>query len=354
MPLIFVVSTGRCGSTMLSHILKQHPDVLSLNEFMNTLMNPHRNIAGRVSETFWTVDIDGREFWKSLSHLDCSLAGMVNVGISIPEYIYSSAGRFNAANGIPGICNYVLPLLSDDPDSLYDELSAQIPTWPRRSKADHCRALFAVLSDMTGGRAVVERSGGALFLIPILRQQFPEARYVFLHRDGPDCALSMSRYGIYRLLIMRAAVAEATGVPETASPEELPAVAPEEFTGLIAPPFDRQRFMSYPIPVSIFAYLWSRMISTGISALRELPRNIWTSLRYEDIINTPRVSLTRLAGFLGVPAPPQWLEWACDFIDAERAGSAAAELDSAELASVRTACAPGADALASIESGPTA
>ena len=29
----FVVGTGRCGSTMLSNMLREHPKVLSLSEF---------------------------------------------------------------------------------------------------------------------------------------------------------------------------------------------------------------------------------------------------------------------------------------------------------------------------------
>ena len=31
---VFVVGTGRCGSTMLSNMLRIHPEVLSLSEFM--------------------------------------------------------------------------------------------------------------------------------------------------------------------------------------------------------------------------------------------------------------------------------------------------------------------------------
>jgi hypothetical protein len=363
-PLTFVVGTGRCGSTMLSRMLKQHPNVLSLNEFMNVLITPYRdesknslaglqgNASDDVDEKLWTVDIDGKEFWKLLDEPDLTHAGMVNAGIPTPEFVYPSTGRFNTVNGIPRICIQVLPMLSNDPDSLYDKLSEKVPTWPRRSAADHCRALFAMLADMTGRRVVVERSGGTLPLVAVLYQQFPEARFVLLHRDGPDCALSMSRHSSYRLSVMRAmAATQVAGVSEIGSLEELSAAVPAEFKGLLVPPFDEQRFMSYPIPVSVFAYLWSYTTRTGVSALRELPRNKWTSLRYEDMINAPQASMTRLAGFLGISALPQWLDWVCDFITPGRAGSAVTQLDPAELASVRNSCAPGTRALASIELG---
>ena len=37
MQLTFVVGTGRCGSTLLSRLLRGHPDVLSMSEFFSTL-----------------------------------------------------------------------------------------------------------------------------------------------------------------------------------------------------------------------------------------------------------------------------------------------------------------------------
>ncbi len=37
MQLTFVVGTGRCGSTLLSRLLREHRDVLSMSEFFSTL-----------------------------------------------------------------------------------------------------------------------------------------------------------------------------------------------------------------------------------------------------------------------------------------------------------------------------
>jgi hypothetical protein len=46
MRLTFVVGTGRCGSTMLSAMLREHPDVLSMSEFFGTLRAAARSQAG--------------------------------------------------------------------------------------------------------------------------------------------------------------------------------------------------------------------------------------------------------------------------------------------------------------------
>jgi hypothetical protein len=46
-PLAIIIGTGRCGSTMLSHMLHLHPRVLSLSEFWNLF--PGRDINSSVT-----------------------------------------------------------------------------------------------------------------------------------------------------------------------------------------------------------------------------------------------------------------------------------------------------------------
>ena len=82
------------------------------------------------------------------------------------------------------------------------------------------------------------------------------------------------------------------------------------------------------------------MICAGQAALRELPAGSRTLLRYEDLLRDPAASLTRLAGFIGVAAPPSWLEAATAQTGpparaASRIGTAAAELDPDAFAALR-------------------
>lgn len=335
---------------MLSHILSRHPDVLSLSEFMTTVTR-FRSVFD-ANDDFWTARIDGKEWWRKLSEPDLILDAMINAGIRNTEAIYPyGTGRFNPVSGVPGICDYVLPLLDDDPDALFDKLAAEVPGWPERSAAEHCRALFTMLSGVTGRRIVVERSGGSLLLVPILRQQFPEARFVLLHRDGADCALSMSRHSGMRLTALQIMAAlSAPGLPEGASPEELVAAAPREFDGLLVPPFDGPRFASFPIPLKMFGGMWSHMTTAGVTALQSLPADQWTSLTYEDLVRSPRPLLTALAAFVGATAPPQWLDWASGFVDPGRTAGAAATLGPDELEALQSSCEPGSQALATVTS----
>ena len=64
MKLAFVVSTGRCGSTMLSRILHQHPGVLSVNEFFTSLRITDLFGGTRGYSYFPDGEMDGRELWQ--------------------------------------------------------------------------------------------------------------------------------------------------------------------------------------------------------------------------------------------------------------------------------------------------
>jgi len=341
--LTVVVGTGRCGSTLLSHILHQHPDVLSMSEFFGIA-----RLAGASGRSgFPAGELDGAELWRLLARPFPMLDAMLTAGLATPEMLYPvGRGRFEPASGIPLVSHFTLPLLSDDPDALFDELAAEVVTWPRRPAAAQYLALFGYLAGRLGRRVVVERSAASLTLIGTLREQFPDARLVHMYRDGPDCALSMSRHPVYRREILALGALRATGLPAGSTLAQIDAALPERFRGMICPPYDAARLMTHPIPVPVFARdHWSPQIRAGVAALRSLPPGCWTQLRYEDLLRDPAARLTDLAGFIGIDAPASWLDRASRTIDSTRSGAAAAELDPATLAALRAACDPGTRAL---------
>jgi hypothetical protein len=341
--LTFVVGTGRCGSTMLSAILREHPDVLSMSEFFGTVRAAAQAGTGH---GLFPPALDGRDLWQLLASPFGMLDEMVASGLPVTEYP-SGRGRFRPATGVPLICHYVLPMLTGDPDALFDTLAGQVPAWPRRPAAAQYQAFFRHLAGLLGRPVVVERSAASLGLIGSLHEHFGSARFVHLYRDGPDCALSMSRHPVFRRELLAIAAAHEAGLPAGATPGELAAALPERYRGLVFPPYAAARLMAYPIPVEAFGrYRWSSMICAGVDALAQLPSGRWLPLRYEDLLRDPVASLTALATFIGIDAPRPWLAAGRQMIDPAKSGAAAAQLDPAILAALRAACAPGERALA--------
>jgi hypothetical protein len=343
--LTFVVTAGRSGSTAVSSILNTHPEVLSLSEFFLCL----RTVLPD------TGVISAATFWKALSTPHPVFDALVRGGAGMPEFLYPKLARtrFSAeSGGIPAVCMTVLPHLSDDPDRVFDELAAEVPSWPDQVAAQHCGRLFAWLAARSGATVAVERSGYSLGSVSWLRRNFPAARFVHLHRNGPDSAVSMSKHTGFRLLLLFLEAMGALdfralgdGAPERASAFD-PATLPIGLAPVLGDRYDRDYLMSLDLPVARFAVLWSELVRVGMSALSGLPAEAHMTLSYENLMADPQERLRELATFIGVAAPPHWLRAGAALLDPSRAG-AAARLPERELRNVRQRCAPGEAALAS-------
>ncbi|WP_314174673.1 sulfotransferase [Streptomyces winkii] len=328
--LTFVVGTGRCGSTALSDVLRLHPDVLGLSELIASVE------PGALPEQ----PLTGEEFWQLLASSRPFADRMIREGAPLPEHLYPRlpGGRFSGADGggVPALCLTTLPHLTDDPDALFDALEPELAGRGRAAVADHYRALFAALAARVGGgRAVVERSGFSLASVPRLRSHFPEARFVHLYRDGPDCALSMSRHAGFRLLRTAAQAEEGSGDQELAA---------RLGTLMADDSFDLRAVLDRPVPVERFGELWSAMVTEGVGSLGEVPAPLRASLSYESLLDEPERELTALARHIGVDPRPDWLKAAGALLDGGRRGAALA-LPPDERARLSASCAPGMRAL---------
>ncbi|MFE0043409.1 sulfotransferase [Streptomyces albireticuli] len=264
--LTFVVGTGRSGSTALSRILNAHPDILSLNEFM----------ASVGDTAFPEQELTGEEFWQRLAMPTPYFATMIRSGVMMPEFLYTRRpGRYAAeTTGIPGLSLMVLPHLTDDPDGLLDELRETVVRRPRRSAPDHHRALFGTLCAKFGRTAVVERSGYSTAWVPRLRAAFPEARFVHMHRDGPDCALSMSRHPGYRMIFLWREIKERAGVGDFADlTEEQVKSLPPDLAPLLGERFDPALVRDRALPLPEFGTLWSELVTEATDHLAPSPRS---------------------------------------------------------------------------------
>ena len=115
-PGVFVVSTGRCGSTMLSNMFRLNPEILSLSEFFAMLLPDPLPLGELGAAAYWRFLTEPWPFFRHAYRL----------GVRVPEFLYrpGPGSRFTAAGGIPPILITALPHLSDDPEELYGEVEA--------------------------------------------------------------------------------------------------------------------------------------------------------------------------------------------------------------------------------------
>ncbi|WP_245694164.1 sulfotransferase [Streptomyces abyssalis] len=339
--LTFVVGTGRSGSTALSQVLRLHPEVLSLNELYSCIDGPpalsHQHLTGA-------------EFWRCLREPMAVFDAMVRSGTPLPEFIYNRhpEWRYSAeTTGIPAISMMTLPHLTDAPDALLDALEPEVSAWPERPAPQQWHALFGTLASRVGGReAAVERSGYSLHRVDTLYELFPEARFVHLHRSGPDCALSMSRHNGYRMISLLREILRRSGV-ESASDltDDHIKQLPDDLAPLLGPQYDPALVLDREMPVPDFGTLWSDLICEGVDHLSAVPAEQRTSLSYERLLDAPRQELARLADFIGVQPFAEWLEEGDEILDGTGRRDSSLRLPERALSALRDNCARGEAAL---------
>lgn len=336
----FVVGTGRCGSTMLSRMLHQHPEILSLSEFFSFVCDA----GGRIPALFPEGPISGRAFWELITAITPQLTTTLRHDASMAEIIYPfgrETARYTRQTGVPAISLTTLSQLSDDPDALLESLSESVCSRPAANIAEHYLALFDQLRERFSKRMWVERSGAAFVFIKEVATLFPDARYIHIVRDGRDTACSISNHVGFRIFGVGSMLTRMLGVQPfyEADRSNLDRV-PKPLRAFLPENFDGQAFRDYRIPVDACGELWSQEIVNGIDVLRELDEDRLLTLRYEDFLVDPEPPLVALASFLGSEyRNDEWIE-ACSAM-VHRPKSDWRTLPADMAATLDAACQPG-------------
>lgn len=284
------MGTGRCGSTLLSNMLRAHPDILSISELFMAL----------ASRGFICRRPSGRHFWRLLSRASPSVRRALNPRWCPGEFLY----RFGpdsafGAGELPPISYITLPHLSDDPDAIYFEMKPAIEGAPRAPLADQYRLLFSWLCERFGKKVWVERSGGSLAFLPMLFEHFPRAKFIHLFRDGRDVSLSIARHPPMRLLANNWHRAHKLGLNFMRPPLRLGesrALAVLEY--LAAPFASADRRLEESMALADIGTYWSHMIAIGEETFAKIPPDQRYDLRYENLVAHPIEELTKLITFI--------------------------------------------------------
>jgi putative sulfotransferase len=295
----FVVGTGRCGSTLLSKMLAEHPAVLSVFEFFNGLDMTRR---------FSQEPVDGTDFAQLISQEHPFVTMVLRRGYEVEEIVYPFGpnSRYQRDDGLPWILVSTLSRLSDDPDPLLDETVAFASTLPPQHLSAHYRRLFEWLAQRMGRACWIERCGSSIDYLGSLHEFFPDARFLHLHRDGHETALSMREHAAYRLAIsLMFQLMPAGATPSISDLRTLdPGGADDSISQMLA---------SRP-PVEYFGRYWSQELESGFRAVKELPADHYAEVSFEDLVSNPKETLRTIGDFFALDAGGDWIERAAALI----------------------------------------
>lgn len=321
----FVVGTGRCGSTLLSKMLACDEAVLSLFEFFSGIDQFFR---------FRTDPVEGAELAARLEEDHPMLTMVLRRGYDVPEVAYpfdEPGARLGREDPIPWTLAIAVARVTDAPDLLFAEMLATARAQPLQPLAVHYRQLLDWLSRRTRKQFWIERSGTSMDFAAELKAFFPGARFVHIHRDGYETALSMREYAVLRL-----AVPVMNGM-----------LGPVEYShdGLVA--FERENaaaidetLASRP-PVELYGRYWSDQVERGMAVLADLDARDVMEVRFEELVREPRPILEEMSAFFEMSdADAGWIDGAVALVKGVPP-TRFEGLSNDEQESLVEACAPG-------------
>lgn len=287
---VFVLGTGRCGSTMVSNLLKTHPRILSLSEFFSYVG----------MDAFRLRNPTGERMWQIYSRQRARTRLMLQESYEELLYPVDDPARRFTRHDVPPILCATLPHLTDRYEALYDELESFVRAQPQRPAVEHFRSLFNHLCQRFGCQVWVERSGLTLLVGSRLLREFPEARVIHIYRDGRETAISMSRHYLFRMIVatfkrLHLFHMFLAAMPSMSKGRENVVSLMEAFIPKLVSyerlPFDK-------LKITDFAAFWNALIALADTMLGELQPARLLNLKFEDMQEDPETHIRRLIRFI--------------------------------------------------------
>lgn len=305
---IFIVSSGRTGSTLLAHMINRHPGLLCVSD----LFEP----VGEVPYFDRAKPVDGETFFEILSRP--SLEQRIDYWRSQPtaELLFLP----DDDDEVSLLLSYTLPFLTDgEPMALFRELQEVVAGFPEDVVANQLIRFFDTLRDRFERRLWIERTGGSLPHMRKIIETWPDAKVVHNYRDSRETAISMMTGSFFRLYL------ELTRNPDL-----------KTWDWRHMPPLEEMGAML------------NRWTMDGLAALEELPERQKMDVSYESLVTEPVDTLLNLSCFvLGTSEPsPEDVEWAeKEKTIIRRAPLRFHKLDDAEQKKLQDSCEPALRAL---------
>lgn len=243
--LVFIIGTGRCGSTLVQEVLARHPEI----GFMSNL-----------DDRFAVLNMKGR--WNNALYRH------------VPQTLTRKGRlRFAPSEGYRLLAKRVSPIVVEP---VRDLTEADASPWltERLRKFVHERALVQAkpvfLHKFTGWPRV-----------RFLHEIFPEARFINVFRDGRAVANSLVQVDWW------------SGF-----------AGPECWRwGPIPNPLREAWERSGRSFVVLAGIEWILLMEAYERARSRVPAKLWLDVRYEDVVQAPEGSFARMLEFANLPQP---------------------------------------------------
>nr|WP_205599787.1 sulfotransferase [Arhodomonas sp. KWT] len=210
-----------------------------------------------------------------------------------------------------------------------------VPSMADGTIAKYIRRQFDWVARRYRAHTVVEKTCANSLRVPFVDRVVPQARYLFIYRDGFDAVGSAMKRWKAQLdipyLARKARFVPATDLPYYAFRYFWNRVyrlfSGEERLAFWGPQLDgMQRLLEKYSLEEVCALQWKRCVEMSHNALEQLPHERVCSVRYEHFVDRPLDEFSRIAGFLGLEVSEAQLARAVRDVSAKSVGRGRHEL----------------------------
>ncbi len=214
-----------------------------------------------------------------------------------------------------------------------DEFSSDLAI-PR--VADYIRKQFNWVSRRYDAHTVVEKTCANSLRVPFVNAVVPEAKYIFIHRDGLDVVGSAVKRWKAELdipyLARKARFVPLSDLPFYASRylwnRVYRVISREERLAFWGPQFEGldEALANHSLP-EVCALQWQRCVELSEAAFSRMPEGKVARVSYEAFVDQPAAELRRIAEDLGLAFDPETLDDAVKGVSARSVGKGREALD---------------------------
>ena len=209
----------------------------------------------------------------------------------------------------------------------------------------YIRQRFVDIGKAEGGEFVVEKTCANSLRVPFVNAVVPEAKYVFIYRDGIDATGSAKERWTAKLDIPYI-LEKVRFVPKT----DLPYYGLRYFWARLYRFISREKRLAFWGPAldgmpdilqkhtlnEVCALQWQRCVDKSEEAFSAMPSDKVIRVRYEDFVREPTQELTRILKFLGKDVEPEEIATAVKGVSPRSLGKGRKALGEEEVANLES------------------
>ncbi|WP_343322434.1 sulfotransferase [Chromohalobacter nigrandesensis] len=187
---------------------------------------------------------------------------------------------------------------------------------------------------------IVEKTCANSLRVPFVDRAVPDAKYVYIYRDGIDTTGSAKLRWQAKLDIPYL-MEKVRFVPLT----DLPYYGTRYLWSRVYRLFSREQRLAFWGPAldgmpeileqynlnEVCALQWQRCVENAETAFAGMPQNKVVRVRYEDFVHDPQAELARVVEFLGLDVPAEAIQEAVSNVSSKSVGKGRASLEASEV-----------------------